>query len=129
MKTFTLEIQLEKPSSRVEGFVNYFNSLPLSGDVYVVVLDAKTIDNTNSILGTIQFSLKETKASFKVVESSMERLSAFASRYNMCSAHYCDIKLSLVNRSLLKIEFIPPNETYEKVINDFFNATSFPRVQ
>lgn len=126
MKTFTSEIQLEKVSSRVQSLISFLNTIPISGNVCMIVLDAKSIPETKGITGTIQLAFNDVKATFKVRETSMERLGAFASRYNMCMAHYCDIKLSLVEPSTLKIDFIPPNETYEEVIADFFEITSFP---
>jgi len=124
MKVFSSQIQLEKP--RTPKLIEMLNDMPVSGTAIMVVLDASPIDET-SVLGTIQLTTLttfEANVTFNVVAPSMAHIINFASRFNMGSAHYCEIKFHIEESSkVLMIEFTP-SESCEKIIQKFFEMTS-----
>lgn len=117
MEVFSSQIQLfpRTPTKLIE----MLNDMPVSGTAIMVVLDASPIDETSKVKGTIQLTFNEVKVTFHVVAPSMAHISNFSSLFNMCSAHYCEIKFHLKEKeSLLRIEFTPSNG-YEAVIRNF----------
>lgn len=126
IKTFESTIRLEKFSGRTRNMIATLNSTCTSvAGSAMVVLDASPIPDTNEILGKIQFAVDDVKVVLGVITPNMDSLSAFASRYNMCAAHYCDIKFYVEESTkILRLEFTPPSETYEGIIQNFFEMTS-----
>lgn len=126
IKTFESQIRLEKVSGRTRNLVATLNSTSIAGSAMMVVLDASPIPDTNEILGKIQFAVNDDlKVVLGVITPTMDYLSAFASRFNMGSAHYCDIKFYVEESTkILRLEFTPPSETREAVIQNFFEMTS-----
>ena len=124
MEVFSSQIQLEKLLPRTPKLIEMLNDMPVSGTAIMVVLDASPIDETSKVLGTIQLTFNEVKVTFHVVVPSMAHISNFASQFNMCSAHYCAIKFDVIEPTTLKVDFTPPNESYEEVIKNFFKMTS-----
>ena len=123
MEVFSSQIQLEKLLPRTHELIEMLNNMPISGTALMVVLDTFLIGETSKISGKIQLTFNEVKVIFNVVASSMTHISYFASQFNMCSAHYCDIRFEIVEPATLKVDFTPPKNC-EETIKNFFNLTS-----
>lgn len=124
MKHFVSTIKLEKVLDRTANLIDMLNCMSISGESIMTVLNAEPLSDTSEILGTVQLTFNELKITFNVIASSMSVISNFASRYNMCAAHYSSIEFAIVEPATLKITFTPPNEAYEKIISNFFSMTS-----
>lgn len=117
-------IKLEKVPERTANLIDMLNCMSISGESIMTVLNAEHLSDTSEILGTVQLTFNELKITFNVIASSMNVIINFASRYNMCAAHYCSIEFAIVEPATLKITFTPPNEeAYEKISN-FFSIIS-----
>jgi hypothetical protein len=92
----------------------------------MVVLDASPVSDSKEILGKIQFSVNDDlKITFGVIAPTVDYLSAFASRFNIASAHYCNVKFSVEESTkVLQLKFTPPNKHCKEIIRNFFEMTS-----
>lgn len=116
---FVSTIKLE----RTANLIDMLNCMSISGESIMTVLNAEPLSDTSEILGTVQLTFNELKITFNVIASSMSVITTFASRYNMCAAHYSSIEFAIVEPTTLKITFTPP-EAYEKIISNFFSMTT-----
>ena len=123
MEVFSLQIQLTKILPRTPKLIEMLNDMPVAPTAYMVVVEVYPVVETSQALGRIQFTFNEVKITFKVVAPSITHISSFASQFNMCSAHYCAIKFSIIEPTTLKVDFTPPKNC-EETIKNFFNLTS-----
>ena len=124
MQTFTSQIRLEKIRPRTSELIQLLNNMHISSNAMMVVLDAFQISGTE-VTGNIQLTHNELKVTFTTIAPSMNYLGMFASKFNMCSTHCCDIKFAVVEPAKLEISFTPPSETQEEIIRNFFEMTSW----
>lgn len=127
IKTFQSEIRLKDVTNRTRNLISTLNNTSVAGSAMMVVMDASPVPGSQEVEGKIQFAINDDlKVTFGVIAPNIEYLSNFASRFNMGSAHYCEIKFHVEESSkVLLIEFTPPSESYEAVIQNFFEMTSY----
>ena len=124
--TFRSAIRLESVSDRTHSLIDRLNSTLVTGTAMMVVLDASPVSDSKEILGKIQFSVNDDlKITFGVIAPTVDYLSAFASRFNIASAHYCNVKFSVEESTkVLQLKFTPPNKHCKEIIRNFFEMTS-----
>lgn len=124
---FEAKIKLEKVTERTKSLIKTLNNTLVAGSAMMVVLDAfPPVPGSQEVEGKIQFAINDDlKVTFSVIAPNIEYLSNFASRFNMGSAHYCEIKFQIEESAkILRLEFTPTSETREDVIQNFFAITS-----
>ena len=124
--TFRSAIRLESVSDRTHSLIDTLNSTLVTGTAIMVVLDASPVSDSKEILGKIQFSVNDDlKITFGVIAPTVDYLSAFASRFNIASSHYCNVKFRVEESTkFLQLKFTPPNKHCEEIIRNFFEMTS-----
>ncbi len=124
-KTIQSEIRLKEVTNRTRNLISTLNDTSVAGSAMMVVMDASPVPGSQEVEGKIQFTINDDlKVTFGVIAPNIEYLSKFASQFNMCSAHYCEIKFH-VEESSLRIEFTPSNG-YEAVIRNFTELLELP---
>lgn len=122
---FTAAIQLAKLSSRTEEIIVMLNNMSTSGvSMRMTVLELSPSDNGQDVIGNIQLLAEELKISFNVIAPSGAHISNFASQFNMCNSHYCDIKFKLIQPTSLRITYCPPSSEVATRVEKFFELTS-----
>lgn len=126
IKKFLSEIKLKEVTNRTRNLISTLNDTSVAGSAMMVVMDASPISDSQEVEGKIQFAVNDDlKVTFRCIAPNIEYLSSFASRFNMGSAHYCKIKFLLEESSkVLRLEFTPPSESCEAIIQNFFEMTS-----
>ena len=126
LKTFLSEIKLKEVTNRTRNLISTLNDTSVAGSAVMVVMEASPISDSQEVEGKIQFAVNDDlKVTFGVIAPTIEYLSNFASRFNMGYAHYCEIKFYVEESSkVLRLEFTPPSESCEAIIQNFFEMTS-----
>ena len=123
---FTATVQLAKLSSRAEETIAKMKNDPSLG-IYMqmTVLKLSPSSDNKSIVGKIQLEAENLKTNFIVIAPSEAHIKYFASRFNMCSYHDCDIKFEIIQPAFLKITYYPPSsEVVVRRLKKFFEHTS-----
>lgn len=117
------KIELVKISSRTEEILAMLNSLSAAGNGMMTVLKLAPSDDGQRVIGKIQLLAEDLKISFNVVAPTRAHISSLASRFNMASSHYCEIKFELIKPTSLKFTFCPPSQEVATRVKNFFELT------